>query len=128
MLPNAAAGLRWTVSPIGRCSVQTPLACRVAVPIERLVVGCDHHALGAEVIVKTFRAAFAPDAGIIDAAPGRCRIEAMMVVDPDDAGLDRGGQPMRAANVAGADRGSEPKGGVIGKPQGVRFILEWRHR
>src|SRR6185295_7770108 len=49
--------------------VQSSLVCRVAIPVERLVVGRDHHALGVEMIVKAFGAAFAPDAGIIDAAP-----------------------------------------------------------
>ena len=61
------------------------------------------------MIVKAFGAAFAPDAGIIDAAPGRCRVEPVMVVDPDDAGLDGGRHAMRAADVAGADRGRQPE-------------------
>src|SRR5258705_9124857 len=91
------------------CSVQASLACRFAIPVERLVVRCDHHALGVEMIVKAFGAAFAADAGIIDAPPRPCRFEAIVVVDPDDAGLDRSGEPMRAADVAGADRGGEPK-------------------
>src|SRR5690349_20057459 len=68
--------------------VQSSLVRRVAIPVERLVVRRDHHALGVEMIVETFSSALAPDAGIVDAAPGRGRVEAVMVVDPDDAGLD----------------------------------------
>src|SRR2546430_11079196 len=89
--------------------VQSSLGCRVAIPVERLIVGRDHHALGVEVIVKTFGAELAADAGIIDAAPGRGRIEAMMIVDPDNAGLDRRGHAMGAADVAGADRRRQPE-------------------
>src|SRR5580698_1835468 len=84
--------------------VQSSLGRRVAVPVERLIVGRDHHALGVEMIFKTFGAEFAPQAAVADAAPGRCRVEPVMVVDPDDAGLDRGSDAMGAADVAGADR------------------------
>ena len=52
-------------------SVQAALGRRVAVPVERLVVCGDHHALGVEVIVKTLAAEFAPDPGIADAAQRR---------------------------------------------------------
>src|SRR5271168_2770356 len=71
-----AAGLVLAPASAGYCglnsigSIQAPLRCGVAVPIERLIVGRDHHALGVEMIVKTFGAAFAADAGIVDAAPG----------------------------------------------------------
>src|ERR1700748_3786490 len=95
------------VQPVRFCldvSVQSPLRCRVAVPVEWLVVGRNHHALGVEMIVETLGAAFASDAGVVDATPGRCRIEAVMIVDPDDAGLDGGGDPVRASDIAGADR------------------------
>src|SRR2546429_9264141 len=83
------AGLLWTRCRLAMRSVQSSLGCRVAIPVERLVVGRDHHALGVEVIVKTFAAELAADAGIIDAAPGRGRIEAMMIVDPANARLYR---------------------------------------
>src|SRR5882757_3396429 len=89
--------------------VQSSLVRRVAIPVERLVVRRDHHALGVEMVVKAFGAAFAADAGIIDAAPGRGRIKAVMIVDPDDAGLDGRRHAMGAADVAGADRGCEPE-------------------
>src|SRR6185503_16040217 len=81
--------------------VQSSLVRRVAIPVERLVVRRDHHALGVEMIVETFSSALAADAGIVDAAPGRGRVEAVMVVDPDDAGLDGCRHAMRAADVAG---------------------------
>src|ERR1700691_2663055 len=92
-----------------RASVQPALRRRVAVPVERLVMRRDHHALGVEMIVKAFGAEFAADAGIVDAAPGRGRIEPVMVVDPDDAGLDGGGDAMRASDIAGADRRGQSK-------------------
>src|SRR6202012_3739329 len=76
------------------CSVQLPLTRRVAVPVERRVIGGDHHALDVEMIVEAFGAAFAPDAGIADAAPGRSRIEPVMIVDPDDAALHLRGDAM----------------------------------
>src|SRR5258706_13435438 len=41
-------------------SVQTALARCVAIPVERRVAGRHHHALGVEMIVETFGAAFAP--------------------------------------------------------------------
>src|SRR5579862_1685970 len=84
--------------------VEPALRSRVAVPVERLVVGRDHHALDVEVVVEALGAEFAADAGIVDAAPGRSGIEAMMVVDPDDAGLHFRRQAMGARDVAGADR------------------------
>ena len=80
------------------------------------------------MIVKAFGAAFAADAGIVDAAPGRGRVEAVMVVDPDDAGLDGGRHPMGAADVAGADRGRKTERGIIGEAQRVGLVLERRHR
>ena len=61
------------------------------------------------MIVETFGAELAADAGIIDAAPGRGRVEPVMIVDPDDAGLDAGCHAMRAADVAGADRRRQPE-------------------
>src|SRR5258705_4787679 len=103
------AGLLWTRCRLAMRSVQSSLGCRVAIPVERLVVGRDHDALGVEVIVKTFGAELAADAGIIDAAPGGGRIEAMVIVDPDDAGLDAGCHAMRAADVAGTDRRRQPE-------------------
>src|SRR5258705_939224 len=81
-------------------SVQSPLVRRVAVPVERLVMRRDHHALDVEVVAETFGAELAPDAGVIDPAPGRGRIEAVMIVDPDEARLDAGGGAVRAAGVA----------------------------
>src|ERR1700738_2380725 len=108
--------------------VQSPLVRRVAVPVEWLVACCDHHALGIEMIVETFGAAFAADAAVTDAAPGRGRVEAVMVVDPDDAGLDGRGDAMRAADVAGADRGCEAEWRIIGEAQRVGLIPERRHR
>ena len=88
--------------------VQSSLRRRVAVPVERLVVGRDHHALGVEMIVEAFGAELAPDAGVIDAAPGRGRVEAVVIVDPDNAGPDRGGEAMGAADVAGAEISPPP--------------------
>ena len=99
------------------CSVQSSLACRVAIPVERLVVGRDHHALGVEVVVETLGAELAADAGVVDAAPGRGRVEPVMIVDPDDAGLDGGGHAMRAADVAGADGGGQPERRIVGEPK-----------
>src|SRR5579859_6345206 len=86
------------------CSVQSPLAGRVAVPVERRVIGGDHHALDVEMIVETFGAAFASDPGIADTAPGRSRIEPVMIVDPDDAAFDAAGDTMGPRHIAGADR------------------------
>src|SRR5450830_915420 len=91
-------------------------------------MGRYHHALDVEMVVETFAAELAADAGIVDAAPGRGRVEAVMVVDPDDAGLDAGGHAMRAADVAGADRRRQSERRIIGKPQRLGFVLERRHR
>src|ERR1700722_14120665 len=90
-------------------SVQAPLSRRVLVPVERRVAGRDHHALDVEVIVETFGAAFAADTGIADAAPGRGRVEPVLIVDPDDPAFHAGCDPMGARDAAGADRGREPK-------------------
>src|SRR5258708_36202888 len=99
--------------------VQLSLRRRVAVPVERLVMRRDQHALGVEMIIETFSAELAPDAAVIDAAPGRGRVEAVMIVDPDDAGLDAGSETMRAADVAGADRSRQPEPRIIGEPQRI---------
>src|SRR5258706_11257616 len=80
--------------------VQSSLRRGVAIPVERLIMGRDHHALGVEVIIKTFGAELAPDAGAIDAAPGRGRVEAVMIVYPDDAGLDRRGPAICRPDLA----------------------------
>src|SRR5262245_66633173 len=74
------------------------------------------------MVVKAFGAAFAADAGIVDAAPGRCRIEAVVIVDPDDAGLDASCKAMGAADVAGADRSRQPKGRVVGRPTPIGLV------
>src|ERR1700752_410227 len=80
--------------------IQPALCGRVAVPVERRVVSRDHHALDVEMIVKALGAEFAAGAGIVDAAPGRRRIEAVMIVDPDDAGLHPRRHAMGARHVA----------------------------
>src|SRR5579863_3901372 len=90
-------------------SIEPPLAGRVTIPVERRIAGCDHHALDVEMVVETFGAAFAPDAGIADAAPGRGRIEPVMIVDPDDAAFHAARDAMGAGDVAGADRCGEAK-------------------
>ncbi len=51
-----------------------------------------------------------------------------MIVDPDDAGLDRGRDAMRACDVAGPDRCRKPERRIIGKSQRVGFVPERRHR
>src|SRR3979411_76602 len=99
--------------PLAICLVQSSLGRRVAVPVERLVVSRDHHALGVEMIVEAFGTELAPDARVIDAAPGRRRVEAVVIVDPDDASLDGGGYAMRAPDIAGADRRPNPQPGHI---------------
>src|SRR5690348_8598264 len=59
LMPPAAFSGRFA----GCCwLVQSSLVRRVAIPVERLVVRRDHHALGVEMIVETFGAALAPDA------------------------------------------------------------------
>src|SRR5262245_62743519 len=85
---------------------------------------CDHHALDVEMVVKTLDAAFAANAGIINAAPGRGRVKAMVIVDPDDAGLDASCKAMGAADVAGADCSRQPKRRVVGQPQRIGLVLE----
>src|SRR6266852_3988876 len=105
---------------VSSCSIQSPLGGRVAIPVEGLIMRRDHHALGVEMVVETLGAEFAPDAGIIDAAPGRGWIEPVMIVDPDDAGLDGGRDAMGARDVAGADsdRNSRPTPESSTPPQG----------
>src|SRR5258708_27628936 len=103
--------------------VQSSLRRRVAIPVERLIMRRDHHALGVEMIIETFSAELAPDAAVIDAAPGRGRVEAVMIVDPDDAGLDAGSDTMRAADVAGADPSRPPGPRIICQPQRPPLIL-----
>src|SRR3954471_9155414 len=106
--------------------VESTLARRVSIPVEGLIVGSHHHALDIEVVVEAFGAKFAPDAAIADAAPGRGRIEPVMIVNPNDTGLDGCSKTMRAGDIAGANRGGKPEWRVIGEPQGVRFISETR--
>src|ERR1700739_3322119 len=81
-----------------------------------------------EMIVKALGAACAPPPGLADAPPGRGWMERVVVVDPDDAGLDLRGHAVRAGDVPGADRGCEPERRIVGKPQRVRFDIERRHR
>ena len=71
LLLVTAPGLPWTRCQPLACFSSIVAGCRVAIPVERLVVGRDHHALGVEMIVEAFGAALAADAGIVDAAPGR---------------------------------------------------------
>src|SRR5260370_27718400 len=107
--------------------VQSSLRRRVAVPVDRLVMRRDHHALGVEMIIETFSAELAPDAAVIDAAPGRGRVEPVMIVDPDDAGLDAGRHAMPTADVAGADPSRQPERRIIVEPQRIYLILPPRH-
>src|ERR1700760_4161459 len=99
--------------------VQAPLIGRVLVPVERLLVGRDHHALGVEMVIEALGAAFAADAGIVDAAPRGGGVEPVVIVDPDDAGLDVSSDAMGAADVAGADRGRQAERRVVGEPQRI---------
>src|SRR5690348_7794181 len=80
------------------------------------------------MIVKALGAAFAPDAGIADAAPGRGRIEPVMIIDPDNPAFHLGRHAMGARDVAGADRGRKPERRVVRKPQRLFLVLEWRNR
>src|SRR5215470_4825348 len=80
------------------------------------------------MVVEAFGAELAPDAAVIDAAPRRGRIKPMMIIDPDDAGLDGGRYAMSTRDIAGADRGGEAERGIIGQTQRLRFVLERCHR
>src|SRR5207302_72597 len=75
------------------------------------------------MVVETFCAELAPDAGIADAAPGRGGIEAVMIVDPDDAAFDRGGDAVGAGDIAGADRRRKPERRIVGEPERIRLFL-----
>src|SRR3954469_6212478 len=63
-------------------SVQARLLGRVLVPVEGRVIQPHHHALGLEVLVEGFGAALAADARVAHAAPRRCGVQAVVVVDP----------------------------------------------
>src|SRR6185437_14879778 len=97
-------------------------ARRVAIPVERYRIRRDHHAFDVEVVVETFAAEFAPDPGIVNAAPGRSRIESVVIVDPDDAGFDAGGEAMGPCDVVGADCRRKPERRVIGEPQRLSLV------
>src|SRR5260221_12904735 len=103
--------------------VQSSLRRRVAIPVERLIMRRDHHALGVEMIIETFSAELAPDAAVIDAAPGRGRVEAVMIVDPADPGPDGGRDTKGAGDVAGAGRTRQPQRRIIGERTRSPLIL-----
>src|ERR1700733_3687810 len=104
--------MRQPLDVVRRCYglVQAALRCRVLVPVERALLGRHHDALDLEMVVEALDAAFPADAAVADAAPGRGRIEPVMVVDPDDAGLDPGGDAMGARDVACPDRRGQAEG------------------
>src|SRR6516225_8920258 len=80
------------------------------------------------MVVETLDAELASDAGVIDPAPGRGRIEAVMIVAPDDAGLHGRCHAMGTCHVAGPDRRCEPEWRIVCKPQRVRLVGKARHR
>src|SRR5208283_5352771 len=57
---------------------------------------------------------FAPDAGLLVAAKGQCRIDHGVAVAPDCAGLDLGGKAVHGGQILGPDTGTQAVAGVVG--------------
>src|SRR6516162_10689037 len=80
------------------------------------------------MVGETLDSELASDPRVNDPRPGRGRNEAVMIVDPDDAGLHGRCHAMGTCHVAGPDRGCEPKWRIVCKPQRVRLVGKAGHR
>src|SRR5262245_57703335 len=69
-------------------SVQAQVAHLRLEPVEALRALVHHYCLGMEVVVEGLLTKLPTDAGILHAAPGRGNVHTVVVVDPDDAGLE----------------------------------------
>ncbi len=80
------------------------MICCVRIPVERTVVGRNHHAFYVEVVVEAFRSEFPADPAFTHTTPRGGGVESMVVVDPDYAGFNRRCHTMSAGQVACPDR------------------------
>src|SRR4051812_30682330 len=87
----------------------------VGEPIERLPVEADEHALSGRVVVEGGDAVLEADAGVLEAAPGRRGIDAVMVVDPHRPGAKRVGDGMRTPDVVRPDGRAKSVVRVVGE-------------
>jgi hypothetical protein len=72
-----------------------------------------------EVFLDAFDAAFAAQAGLLDAAEGCCGVGDDAGVEAEHAGLEPFAHPDAAVEVLGEDVGHQPVFGVVGQPHGL---------
>src|SRR5690606_12593426 len=63
------------------------------------------------------------EAGLLVAAEGRGDVAGVEAVDPDDAGPQRAGRPVRLGDVAGPHRGGQAVDGVVADPDRLVDVL-----
>ena len=73
----------------------------------------DDHRLDLREQVEPVRPFLAAPAALLEAAPGRGVVEGVVAVDPDRAGVERGGGLVGLADVARPDAGGEAEGRVV---------------
>src|SRR5439155_23254975 len=86
--------------------VQPLRAGRGLVPLDRPIVEVHPDALHLGVLTDRFEAVLAPRAAHLEPAPRGCWVDAVIVVDPDDARADALRNAVRDANVLGPHRGA----------------------
>src|ERR1700741_3081606 len=76
--------------------------------------------------LQRFESALASDAAFFRATEGNAQVAQQPAVDPDGAGVQRGGDAVGAFQVARPDRGRESVLGGVGGADGIGVVLEWR--
>src|SRR5690606_33281170 len=69
--------------------------------------------LDLRIKVEYILAHLAPPAGLLVAAERQCRIENIVAVDPDAAGTQTPGDPVRGTDIPRPNRGRQPVDAVI---------------
>src|SRR5262249_34247479 len=80
------------------------------------------------VLLERVRAEIPPEAALLVAAERRARVESVVGVDPDGAGLDLAGHTVRQLDVPGPDRRDQPINRSVGDRDRLVRTLETDHR
>src|SRR5690606_29874771 len=85
---------------------QSAVARAAAIPVRKFRIEPHHHILLLHVGAQRRPAILLAVAAGAEAAPDRGRVVLVMVIDPDNAGMQPAHEPVGAADIAGPDRGA----------------------
>jgi hypothetical protein len=92
-----------------------------------LLAQVDLDRLDLHVVLECVLSELSADARLLEPAKGDLRVELVVAVDPDGAGLEVGGDSVRAGEIAGEDARGETVVCVVGRGDDLVLGVERRH-